>query len=303
LRSSLDRILVLAWLLYRRSRVLAASTAGRNPLIPLSAMIPLSQEVRAIRALVCARKRTVRLVKAEPDRNLWETSLGSLWAPPGADVAYMRTITLEMLAGVYPLDSIAPGGVAIDAGANIGCFSRYALSRGLSRIIAFEPSPETVECLRANVPEAEIIHAGAWSSRTTLSFSTAVKTNPGAHHICEGGNGDTTIDVTTIDDVVAELNLSRVDYIKMDIEGAEVQALRGATGTINRFRPQLAIATEHTEDLIANTKAVIQVIRQIDPSYRYVVTEAQFARDYTGAFTLIPYTLHFHHMAGTAGSQ
>jgi hypothetical protein len=48
---------------------------------------------------------------------------------------------------------------------------------------------------------------------------------------------------------------------------------------------------------------VIQVIGQIDPSYRYVVTEAQFAADAAGALKLIPYTLHFQHTAGVSAAQ
>jgi hypothetical protein len=51
--------------------------------------------------------------------------------------------------------------------------------------------------------------------------------------------------LTTIDRVVAELRLDRVDYIKMDIEGAEVRALKGASATIAKFHPRLSIAAEH----------------------------------------------------------
>ncbi len=49
-----------------------------------------------------------------------------------------------------------------------------------------------------------------------------------------------------IDDLVDRQNLSRVDFIKIDIEGAELQALRGAEKTLRRFRPKLAIAVHHS---------------------------------------------------------
>jgi hypothetical protein len=55
-------------------------------------------------------------------------------------------------------------------------------------------------------------------------------------------DGGTEIEVTTIDDVVGE---ERVMFIKMNIEGAEIDALKGATRTIRRWRPKLAISAYH----------------------------------------------------------
>lgn len=54
--------------------------------------------------------------------------------------------------------------------------------------------------------------------------------------------------LTTIDRIVDELHLQRVDLIKMDIEGSEKPALQGAARTIRRFNPRLTIATEHNAD-------------------------------------------------------
>jgi hypothetical protein len=53
------------------------------------------------------------------------------------------------------------------------------------------------------------------------------------------------VPLTTIDKQVAELGLARVDFIKMDIEGAESNALAGARDTISRFKPRMAITAEH----------------------------------------------------------
>jgi len=57
-----------------------------------------------------------------------------------------------------------------------------------------------------------------------------------------------TFQATTIDAIVEEVEPGRVDLIKMDIEGAEPRALVGATKTIDRFRPQLAISIYHRPD-------------------------------------------------------
>ena len=53
--------------------------------------------------------------------------------------------------------------------------------------------------------------------------------------------------LTTIDKIVAELSLPRVDFIKMDIKGAEVQALQGAGHTLAVYQPRMSIASEHLE--------------------------------------------------------
>jgi hypothetical protein len=81
-----------------------------------------------------------------------------------------------------------------------------------------------------------------------------------------------------IDDVVQELSLPRVDFIKMDIEGAEMKALQGAASVLRRYRPQMAIAVEHTDDWLRNARNVRDLILNINPKYQwsagpYIVTK------------------------------
>jgi FkbM family methyltransferase len=289
----LDEFIAAGWFAYRRFRFAAASAAGRNPLCPASALLPFRDEARALTGLVRCRRSVVEPVCNGGNRTLWKTPLGPIWAPKGADAPYVRLVASEMLSEVYPLTTVPQGATVIDAGANIGCFSRYAYLNGAAQVISFEPSPGNLECLRENVPDADIIEAGVWDRETVLSFSTGLAANPGSHHVCEDGSGDTSIPVTSIDAVASKLGLTRLDYIKMDVEGAEVRALQGGAESIRRFRPQLAIATEHTDDLVGNTRKVIDTIQQIAPDYRYVVTESQWTRDCNGRMMLIPYTLHF----------
>jgi FkbM family methyltransferase len=59
-----------------------------------------------------------------------------------------------------------------------------------------------------------------------------------------GGKGP-VVPLTTIDKLVDELRLPSVDFVKMDIEGAEMQALKGAVATVRRFHPRMAISVEH----------------------------------------------------------
>jgi FkbM family methyltransferase len=83
-------------------------------------------------------------------------------------------------------------------------------------------------------------------------------------------SGETTIDVTTVDRVVDELKLDRVDFIKMDIEGGEVDALRGADSTLRRFAPRLAICVYH---LPHDLPDIVGLIRQARLDYHLYLSQ------------------------------
>ena len=74
--------------------------------------------------------------------------------------------------------------------------------------------------------------------------------------LSEISESDTTIAVTTIDRVVEELNLTRLDMIKMDIEGAEIEALQGSANTLETLKPCLAIASYHRRNNEMTCRAV-----------------------------------------------
>lgn len=137
-----------------------------------------------------------------------------------------------------------------------------------------EPSREQLLCIQRNLSQeirqgrVTVSPKGLWEAegRLYLSHDPA---NPAADRVTQDVQGaGEWIDLTTIDKLVAERKLDRVDVIKLDIEGAESRALRGARETLNRFRPRLAIATEHTGDIYQNNRNVIQTVKEIAPFYR-----------------------------------
>ena len=71
--------------------------------------------------------------------------------------------------------------------------------------------------------------------------------------------------LTTIDELVSELKLRRVDFIKIDIEGAEKRALTGPRCTLVTYKPQLAIAAEHLPD---DGEAIQMALVKLSPSYK-----------------------------------
>ncbi len=96
-------------------------------------------------------------------------------------------------------------------------------------------------------------------SKTLVGTITDVDT------ISPGGCRIDSFDSVSIDDYVKKNNITRLDYIKMDIEGAELDALQGAAETLKRFKPKLAISAYHKA---SHLWEVPQLIQKIEPSYK-----------------------------------
>lgn len=151
-----------------------------------------------------------------------------------------------------PVIKAQDGDYVIDAG---GCWGDtplfFAHSVGSSgKVFAFEFVSENLEVFRRNLdlnPELSkrirIVLKALWDkSGEEIAYSAD---GPGTS--LQESKKDSSVRVSTvsIDDFVTQENLPRVDFIKMDIEGAELQALRGAEGTLRRFKPTLAISLYH----------------------------------------------------------
>lgn len=151
---------------------------------------------------------------------------------------------------------ISKGDTVVDCGAHVGVLTRYALDQGAARVISIEPDPANILCLRRNFAEeiaagtVLLVEKGVWNEETTLKFEHDVH-DSSRHTFQHQPNAEISvisIPVEPLDQIVAELGIERVDFIKMDIEGSEREALDGAQETIKRFRPEMAICTYHRDD-------------------------------------------------------
>lgn len=148
---------------------------------------------------------------------------------------------------------LAPGDVIIDAGAFIGDTGVYFHHKlgGRCQVHSFELLDENLALLvhnfeRNGVRDGQVvINKLALTDRTGDEIVIADGATQGSTSIFGKSGQGTKVQTITLDDYVMRLNLEKVDFIKMDIEGAELQALAGARQTIQHFRPKLAICLYH----------------------------------------------------------
>ncbi len=189
---------------------------------------------------------------------LWDTPSGRFWIPSGSE-AVLPILLAQQASGVYELPGrveIKKGDTVFDCGAHIGVFTREALIQGAALVVAIEPSPLNLECLRRSFVKeiadgrVVLVPEGVWDRQDILSFFTNPQNSAGDSFLIRSpqASGTVHVRVTTIDKIREDLNLKRVDVIKIDIEGAAERALRGSTKTLEKFRPCLAVSTEEETD-------------------------------------------------------
>jgi len=152
------------------------------------------------------------------------------------------------------------GDVVIDAGACWGDTALYFAHKvGLSgRVYSFEFIPGNIKLFNINISLNPELKKRIELIEHPISNKTGDKiyffdNGPGSRveiEPFERQTGSTT--TITIDDLVKTKNIDTVDFIKMDIEGAELPALQGALETIKKFKPKLAIAIYHSMDDFVN---------------------------------------------------
>jgi hypothetical protein len=137
---------------------------------------------------------------------------------------------------------IHAGDVVFDLGAAPGDFAALAVLKGAGTVIAFEPSQDTA-----------LAHT-AWANRNSIVVE---RLRVG---VSSDGRGE-----TSLDDYVARKGLERVDFIKIDIEGSEIEALKGAAGLLKSLRPRLAICIYHDPN---HQLIVTRYLHSLNAGYR-----------------------------------
>uniref|UniRef100_A0A7V6CDD9 FkbM family methyltransferase n=1 Tax=Thermodesulfobacterium geofontis TaxID=1295609 RepID=A0A7V6CDD9_9BACT len=175
---------------------------------------------------------------------------------------------------------INKGDIVIDCGAHIGIFSLLfaKLAGENGKVVAIEPEERNyqalVKMIELNKNVAPIIPLKVAVYKEDCYLDLYIAKKSGSHTIAPYFNErkDVLLDkkekvrALKIDTIVfEELGLEKVDFIKMDMEGTEIDALLGAEQTIKRFKPKLAICSYHRP---TDSEEIRNIILSYNPNYK-----------------------------------
>lgn len=145
---------------------------------------------------------------------------------------------------------IQPNDIVIEAGANNGSESVLigkVLSKGKGKLYAFEPVKSIVKQLRVNVilnnlsESIEIFENTLGDKKDIIPFYVMEEreSNQGmaSKFMPDRVSKEVLIQQTTIDEFYREMKITRLDFLKMDVQGAEIEILNGAIEIINKYKP------------------------------------------------------------------
>jgi FkbM family methyltransferase len=169
--------------------------------------------------------------------------------------------------------------VFFDIGANIGAYSLVAskIVGTDGQVHSFEPVSEVFERFQYNIKLNGLINITAnrnavYQSSEVLDLFVSSKENAGMssifHHDTESGIIE-KVQAITIDGYVEKMNIQRIDMIKIDIEGAELFALKGMKNTLSRFRP--VIIMEFSEEVMKNSSVEAKDVLDLLKSLNYMM--------------------------------
>ena len=167
------------------------------------------------------------------------------------------------------------GDIILDIGASIGWYAcKISKSVGNEgRIIAIEPNPINYNYLKKNIKLNNLnnitaLNIGIWSHKNVLNFiSKGYGSSFKPLKDLEKNDKEyRKIEVNTIDNIITELKLNKLNLIKMDIEGAEIEAVLGAKKTLKFFNElKLLIAAYHKNTSgIESYKFLLPILEKLD---------------------------------------
>lgn len=162
----------------------------------------------------------------------------------------------------------------IDAGGCYGdtaiCFANEVGSDG--KVFSFEFVPTNLKIFHKNLElnpdlknRIEIVENPLWNESGKMMHY--IDRGPSSEVSFEdNGNSDGKVKTISIDDFVRQKNIKKIDFIKMDIEGTELEALKGAIKTIKKFKPKMAICIYHRLD---DFLTIPRFINELDLGYKF----------------------------------
>ena len=206
-----------------------------------------------------------------------EDGLFTVRTNDGVTVRSVKDFDPEALVADFVDVTLPAGGIVMDIGGNIGAATIYLAAKVGAKglVLAYEPDEGNLDIFRKNLAangapaQVQLVPKGIADHEGVLEFfaggnytSSLCKTNyveseAQKYHVVK-------IPVTTLDAETQRLGLTRLDFVKMDIEGSEVAALQGARATLDRFHPPLIVETHSV-----NGKSTADAVEALLRGYGY----------------------------------
>jgi len=143
----------------------------------------------------------------------------------------------------------------------------------------FEPNPILCNDCKQKFKDCDnvkVVNKGLWHKEETLKFNKAGSSS------CINSEGEETIEVISLDEYLKD-EKEPVTFIKMDIEGAELNALKGAEQTIRKYKPKLAICIYHKPE---DVWEIPNLLLEFVPDYKFYIRHYSFVSIETVLYAL-----------------
>jgi FkbM family methyltransferase len=205
---------------------------------------------------------------------------------------------LKFNAGAYNLDTalgtyempvqetlaqyLKPGDIFYDIGANVGFFTIVAakLVGSSGKVYAFEPEAANIATLRHNIQINRFTHVSAIAkavSRTTGQGELLLAAYCGGHTLAKVGSRAAArdvvnIDVISIDDAIGQNEIAPPTFVKIDVEGAEIDVLYGMTQTIQKYQPIVLYEVDdrNKEIMLSKREEIASFLREWGYEIKYL---------------------------------
>lgn len=167
---------------------------------------------------------------------------------------------------------VEEGDTCIDAGGCWGDTALYFAAKSRGRVYSFEFVQQNLQILRSNLSQnplltkyISVVENPLWDE-SDIKLFFHLDRGPGTNVSEDIGAKTESSNTITIDDFVKLNEITKVDFIKMDIEGAELKALMGAKETIKQFAPKLAITVYHRQEDFCT---IPHYLKYLVPEYKF----------------------------------
>jgi FkbM family methyltransferase len=232
----------------------------------------------------------VNVARAKPENTLWQIGelfkLRSFTKLPDGTKLFFRPFTFDQgiiieIYGCFEYDKVfspQEGDVVIDVGAHIGAFAVKAAQKigKHGKVIAVEPNAENYSMLKTNRELNKLANIipvnAALSDHDGEAFLYSWIGHSGGFSIIEHHSQDRVkVPLFTIDKLTSKLAYDKIDFLKIDAEGAELEILRGAAIILKRSNAKIVLAGYHATD---DPKLIVAFLESL--SYNTRISENRF---------------------------